>query len=372
MNVEGTKLLPTRSHPFNWRDILSHIQTHGILIAECCIWYASSALSNTLKKQMLLHLPFPITFTATQFLGVILFTSLGKFFNWFRIQGSIRNYQVIRKTAPLAAFQLGGHVFASLALSTVPVAFVHTVKALSPFYTVVLSRCILGTRASLSVHLSLVPLITGVVLACALGSHHGSHGPASALEWNLIGFIYASISTIVFVFQNVFTKHVLFNSKKGSSRGKHQRHLEATQLSDSSSSLPTPVSQLSDSISLDKMNVLYYSAVFALAFIIPVWVVMEGYVVLESLWTPTRYPWSWFVAFQLSAQMVSHFAQSICAFSIIAHVSTVSYSIASLLKRIVIIVFSMIWFAQTITLIQGLGIFLTFVGLAMYQQAKKR
>jgi hypothetical protein len=38
------------------------------------------------------------------------------------------NLQVVKTTAPLSGFLIMGHVFSSMAISRVPVSFVHTIK----------------------------------------------------------------------------------------------------------------------------------------------------------------------------------------------------------------------------------------------------
>jgi multidrug transporter EmrE-like cation transporter len=49
---------------------------------------------------------------------------------------------------------------------------------------------------------------------------------------------------------------------------------------------------------------------------------------------------------------LSHFCQNVFAFSILSLVTPVSYSIASLVKRIVVIVASILWFAQPVSSVQ--------------------
>lgn len=65
-----------------------------------------------------------------------------------------------------------------------------------------------------------------------------------------------------------------------------------------------------------------------------------------------------------------NFSQNWFAFTTLSLTSPVTYSILSLLKRIFVIVMSIVWFGQQISLTQGMGILLTFIGLWMYQQAK--
>lgn len=67
---------------------------------------------------------------------------------------------------------------------------------------------------------------------------------------------------------------------------------------------------------------------------------------------------------------IVHFAQNIIAFVILASVSPVTYSIASLFKRVAVICIALVWFNQHVHPLQGVGIALTFLGLWMYNNAK--
>jgi len=67
---------------------------------------------------------------------------------------------------------------------------------------------------------------------------------------------------------------------------------------------------------------------------------------------------------------IVHFAQNIIAFIILASVSPVTYSIASLFKRVAVICIALVWFNQHVHPVQGVGVGLTFLGLWMYNNAK--
>ena len=66
------------------------------------------------------------------------------------------------------------------------------------------------------------------------------------------------------------------------------------------------------------------------------------------------------------------FAQNILAFNVLSLVSPVTYSIASLLKRVFVIVLAILWFHQTVSALQWFGIALTFYGLWMYNDSKTK
>ena len=76
------------------------------------------------------------------------------------------------------------------------------------------------------------------------------------------------------------------------------------------------------------------------------------------------------LAYHFTVNGLVHFGQNIIAFVILSSTSPVTYSIASLVKRIWVICMAILWFNQRIHPIQGIGIGLTFIGLYMYNAAK--
>ena len=76
------------------------------------------------------------------------------------------------------------------------------------------------------------------------------------------------------------------------------------------------------------------------------------------------------VAYYFFMNGTVHFAQNIIAFVILSSTSPVTYSIASLIKRVAVICIAIIWFKQAIHPVQAFGIVMTFTGLYMYNNAK--
>ncbi|CAG8517350.1 8484_t:CDS:2 [Cetraspora pellucida] len=243
---------------------------------------------------------------------------------------------IISTILPLSLFSITGHVFSSMATSIVPVSFVHTIKALSPLFTVIFYRFGFKVNYSYPVYISLMPLTIGVMLACS-----------SSSTANFIGFLFALSSTVIFVAQNIFSKKLLF---KGHSSFEKRK--------------------------LDELNVSFYSSLMAFSFMTPIWLYYDGFpLLIEQFWSyriPSHSSLNgWTIAFYFWLNGTSHFAQNILALSILSITSPVTYSIASLVKRIFVITASIIWFGQRTTFVQGIGIVLTFSGLYMYNRARR-
>jgi len=94
----------------------------------CLLWYASSALSSNTGKAILNQFRYPVTLTIVQFAFVaaycLLFTSPIVRFTKLRTPTK----SILRSTLPMGLFQVGGHMFSSMAISRIPVSTVHTIK----------------------------------------------------------------------------------------------------------------------------------------------------------------------------------------------------------------------------------------------------
>lgn len=337
-----------RRNPLRQRRLLTHF-----LKALCLIWYLTSALTNTSSKSILNALPMPITLTMIQFafvsfwclLLVYLSTVIPRLKQVIPVlQHGIRypSRDVISTALPLAVFQLAGHILSSMATAQIPVSLVHTIKGLSPLFTVLAYRILFRIRYARATYLSLIPLTLGVMLACSTG-----------VSTNFFGIFCAFGAALVFVSQNIFSKK-LFN--------------EADR---AESDLQNPGRR-----KLDKLNLLCYCSGLAFFLTLPIWFVTEGYPLVSDFIHDGAISLSGkqgsldhgALSLEFVFNGVSHFAQNILAFVLLSMVSPVSYSVASLVKRVFVIVVAIIWFGSSTTSIQAFGIGLTFVGLYLYDR----
>jgi len=319
------------------------------------MWYMSSALTNTSSKSILNAFNKPATLTMIQFFLVAFYcvTSswLGTMFPKIRssipaLKNPIRapSRDVINTTLPLAVFQIGGHLLSSTATSKIPVSMVHTVKGLSPLFTVFAYRFFFDIRYPRATYYSLVPLTLGVTLACS--SNH-------AFKGEIVGILYALGATIIFVTQNIFSKRLFNEAAQAEAEG-----------------------QATKSRKLDKLNLLCYSSGLAFLLTAPIWFWSEGvglirdFVVDGSVDLSAK-PNSFDhgrLALEFLFNGTFHFGQNILAFVLLSLVSPVTYSVASLIKRVWVIVVAILWFGNSTTSVQAVGIALTFLGLYLYDR----
>ncbi|KAI0832955.1 TPT-domain-containing protein [Hypoxylon sp. FL0890] len=329
------------------------------LIILCIMWYMSSALTNTSSKSILNAFDKPATLTMIQFFLVafycITFSWLASVFPTLRtsipaLKNAIRypSRDVITTTLPLAAFQIGGHLLSSTATSKIPVSMVHTVKGLSPLFTVFAYRFIFDIRYPRATYFSLIPLTLGVMLACS--SNHTFKG-------EILGIIYALLATIIFVTQNIFSKRLFNEAAKAEADG-----------------------QSAKSRKLDKLNLLCYSSGLAFLLTSPIWFWSEGIGLIRDIYHDgsvdlSSHPNS-FDHGRLTLEFLFngtfHFGQNILAFILLSLVSPVTYSVASLIKRVWVIIVAILWFRNPTTPIQAVGIALTFFGLYLYDRTNDR
>ena len=313
----------------------------------------SSALTNTSSKSILNAFAKPITLTLIQFAFVstwcIFFSYLAHLYPSLKTAiPALKNgipyptREVVNATLPLALFQVGGHILSSTATSKIPVSLVHTIKGLSPLFTVLAYRFIFHIHYATATYLSLIPLTLGVILSCSV-----------ELSGNLFGIICAFGGAIIFVTQNIFSKKLFNEAARAEADGQPTR-----------------------SRKLDKLTLLCYCSGLAFLLTAPIWLWTEGLTLLRDFYADGALELSnkkgaldhGRLTLEFVFNGIFHFGQNIIAFVLLSMVSPVTYSVASLIKRVFVIVVAIVWFGSRTTSVQAAGIALTFVGLYVYDR----
>ncbi|KAG6902586.1 hypothetical protein C0995_014593 [Termitomyces sp. Mi166 len=333
----------SRSHPISPNPPLTtapQASSPALFILLCVLWYSASALASNTGKAILTQFRYPITLTFIQFGFVAIYCLLfmSPLIRFSKLRAPSRT--IVQNTLPMGMFQVGGHMFSSIAISRIPVSTVHTIKALSPLFTVAAYALLFGVSYSSRTYVSLLPLTIGVMLACSFDMSAS----------NAIGLLCAFGSALVFVSSNIFFKKIMPTNGGALTQSAHK---------------------------LDKLNLLLYSASMAFILMIPLWLYHDLPLLYASTTNPSHVthpkgghetPHS--VMYYIFMNGAVNFAQNIIAFVILSSTSPVTYSIASLIKRVAVICIAIIWFNQRVHPVQGFGIILTFTGLYMYNNAK--
>lgn len=129
----------------------------SISIIKLCfiilLWYSISSVANIIGKRLLTIFPHPCTVTLVQL-----------FHGWIYSIPLLRLIQIPSPTylhstriyyltiiVPLAIGKLLSQLTSQISLKLVPVSYTHTIKALMPLFTVILSRIILHEKHSITV-----------------------------------------------------------------------------------------------------------------------------------------------------------------------------------------------------------------------------
>lgn len=328
------------------------------IITLCVNWYITSIISNYSTKMILQEFRYPITLTQCQFIlnsviGLILLHVLirkpalvekfpkGSFPDVKSLtlkEFVVPNEFILRTTIPMGLFQFVGHLTSHNATSIIPVSLNHTIKALSPITTVFIYRFFFKIKYELITYITLIPLMMGIMLSCYKANKPKVAKSDSNDSYEL-GLVYSFVSMLIFVSQNIFAKNRLTN-KQDELPG--NRRVEKK---------------------LDKLSILYYCSIIGFIFTWPIYLILEYNNEKISLLTLNAYSGS-----LILVNGVSHFMQSLLAFQILGLISPINYSIANILKRIIIILVAFLLEGKKLTYNQIFGILLTFIGLFAYDR----
>ncbi|KAF8005949.1 hypothetical protein BT93_K0279 [Corymbia citriodora subsp. variegata] len=164
------------------------------------LWYLFNIYFNIYNKQVLKVYHFPATITMVQFAVGSIFVLFMWTFNLYK-RPNVSRSQLIA-IVPLAVVHALGNLFTNMSLGKVAVSFTHTIKAMEPFFSVLLSAMFLGEMPTPWVVGSLVPIVGGVALASL-----------TEASFNWAGFWSAMASNLSNQSRNVLSKKVMVNKE---------------------------------------------------------------------------------------------------------------------------------------------------------------
>ncbi|PWA66769.1 triose phosphate/phosphoenolpyruvate translocator [Artemisia annua] len=302
---------------------LKCILQHAHVIDKMKIYFCDDlALDAVRKKQVLNAFPFPwLTSTLSLAAG-----SLIMLVSWGVKVAEAPNTDLDfwKSLFPVALAHTIGHVAATVSMSKVAVSFTHIIKSGEPAFSVLVSRFILGETFPMPVYLSLIPIIGGCGLAAL-----------TELNFNMTGFMGAMISNLAFVFRNIFSKRGM--------KGK----------------------------SVSGMNYYACLSILSLLILTPFAIAVEGPQVWAVGWqkaiTEIGPHFIWWVA----AQSIFYHLYNQVSYMSLDEISPLTFSIGNTMKRISVIVSSIIIFRTPVQPVNALGAAIAVFGTFLYSQAKQ-
>ncbi|XP_042496572.1 phosphoenolpyruvate/phosphate translocator 1, chloroplastic-like isoform X3 [Macadamia integrifolia] len=286
-------------------------------------WYLFNIYFNIYNKQVLKVYPFPVTVSTFQFFTGTVLVILMWAFNLHN-RPKISRSQLVA-IIPLAMVHSLGNLFTNMSLGKVAVSFTHTIKAMEPFFSVLLSVLFLGEIPSAWVVVSLLPIVGGVALASL-----------TEASFNWAGFWSAMASNLTNQSRNVLSKKVMVKKEE----------------------------------SMD--NITLFSIITIMSFImcLPLTLLMEGVKFTPAYMQAAGLNVKEVCLRSLLAALCYHAYQQV-SYMILQRVSPVTHSVGNCVKRVVVIVTSVLFFQTPVSPINSLGTGVALAGVFLYSRVKR-
>ncbi|XP_010056521.2 xylulose 5-phosphate/phosphate translocator, chloroplastic [Eucalyptus grandis] len=285
------------------------------------LWYFQNIVFNIYNKKALNVFPYPWFLASFQlFVG-----SVWMFVLWslkLQPRPKISKPFIVALLGP-ALFHTIGHISACVSFSKVAVSFTHVIKSAEPVFSVIFSS-FLGDSYPLAVWLSILPIVFGCSLAAV-----------TEVSFNFGGLSGAMISNVGFVLRNIYSKKSLQNFKE-----------------------------------VNGLNLYGWISIISLFYLFPVAVFVEG-----SQWvqgyhkaiatvgkSSTFYFWV-----LLSGVFYHLYNQS--SYQALDDISPLTFSVGNTMKRVVVIISTVLVFRNPVRPLNALGSALAIFGTFLYSQA---
>jgi solute carrier family 35 protein E1 len=290
------------------------------------LWYLFNIAYNIYNKQALNVLAYPWTVATIQMAaGLAYFVPL-----WvLGIRKAPKlNASELKTLLPIALCHTGVHVGAVIALGAGAVSFAHIVKASEPVVTCALNALLLGQILPLPVYATLLPIIGGVAIASL---------KELSFTWLALGS--AMLSNVSSAARGVLSKKTMSGKKMGEN--------------------------------LDAQNLYAVLTAMSTLILIPAMLAMEGtsffsafsQVVAKGEYTRKS------LAMLIGLSGASYYAYNEVAFLALGKVNPVTHAVGNTIKRVVIIVASVIAFKTPMSTGSIVGSSIAIAGTLLYSLA---
>ena len=134
------------------------------ILAYFALWYFLNVMYNIYNKKLMNVLPAPATIGTVQ----LLIGALYSFLKWGTglSKTPILTKEGKSKISKVGIYHGAGQMLSIVSMEAGPVSFTHIVKALEPFFSAVVSALVFGKWMKPQVYATLIPVVGGVSYAC--------------------------------------------------------------------------------------------------------------------------------------------------------------------------------------------------------------
>lgn len=329
------RLAPLNAEQSQAAQVATTIKGGGESLAETlqvgsyfALWYFFNIGYNIYNKKALNALPLPWTIATLQLAAGIPYVA----FLW--LTGIRKTPKLsgenVKNILPVAMGHLGTHIGAVISLGAGAVSFTHIVKASEPVVSAALTAACLGTYYSLPTYLSLLPIVGGVALASL-----------KELSFTWLGFAAAMLSNV-----SSAARAILAKIKMQTPQGEN----------------------------MNETNLYAVLTIMSFCLLLPVSLLIESPATVKAAWdtavaagnTP-RYLGTVSVLSGLTYYLYNE-----VAFLALGKVNPVTHAVGNTIKRVVIIIASVVAFNTPISLLGGVGSAIAIFGTLLYSLAKQK
>jgi solute carrier family 35 protein E1 len=290
------------------------------------LWYLLNVGYNIYNKKLLNAIPLPWTVAMLQIvMGIPYVMAL-----WaVGIRKAPKlSVSEVKKLTPVALGNLGTHIGAVISLSAGAVSFVSIVKASEPAVSALLSGVLLGQVFPIPVYATLVPIILGVALASL-----------KELSFSWLCFGAAMLSNVSSALRAILAKKAM----------------------------DKPMGE-----NMTNTNLFAVQTIISAALLLPLWLVLEtpGHVgATIAATTAAGVSMSYLVNMAVLSGLCFYFYNEV-AFMALGRVQPITHAVGNTIKRVVIIVASVIAFKNPISPLGIFGSTITIFGTLLYSIVK--
>eukprot|EP01024_Parvocaulis_polyphysoides_P030678 TRINITY_DN27953_c0_g1_i1.p1 TRINITY_DN27953_c0_g1~~TRINITY_DN27953_c0_g1_i1.p1 ORF type:complete len:406 (+),score=56.22 TRINITY_DN27953_c0_g1_i1:287-1504(+) len=297
-----------------------------VTLGFIALWYALNVGFNLQNKTLFNYFPYPWFVSTVHVVVGAAYCIVTYLIGLKNLSfGRPLTTDEFKKIIGPATMHALGHVAANLSFAAVAISLTHTVKTLEPAFNVVLSKLILGQSTPFPVAATLLPIMAGVALASA-----------AELSFNWLGFLSAMMSNLTFGFRAVWSKKAMADIKDLSS-----------------------------------------TAIYAYTTLISVFICAPGVYFFEGKTLQAgmdaaiaKVGSQTFYTSLLLVGLLYHLYNQF-AFNTLQRVSPVSHGVCNVVKRVVIIGTSVVFFGNTLTMQTKIGTAIAILGTYLYTQAQQ-